>query len=416
MSARVTVAADPGRYGARMGSAVVGVGRAGAQVTVRQTRHAFGFGNIGFDLIGLANREDHSIETGFGQAPAALAETVAERWLEVFNTATLPFYWRTFEPVEGEPDTARLQAAARWFVERGVTVKGHPLVWHTLAPQWLLGRSTAEVRRLIEARIRREVRDFAGLIGLWDAINEVVIMPEFTAEENAVTPLARELGRVGIVRLAFDTAREVDPTLKLVLNDFNMSVKYERLIEECLSAGIRIDSIGLQSHMHQGYWGEERTLEVLERFARFGLPIQMSETSLVSGHIMPPEIVDLNDYQIPSWPSTPEGESRQADEVSRHYRTLVAHPAVESVTYWGITDAGAWLGAPIGFLRADGSPKPSFHALHGLIKGEWWVPETQVVADDNGDVVVEGFAGDYELVVDGRVTAFSIAAGELPTP
>jgi len=231
-----------------------------------------------------------------------------------------------------------------------------------------------------------------------------------------VTPLARELGRVGIVRLAFDTAREVDPTLKLVLNDFNMSVKYERLIEECLSAGIRIDSIGLQSHMHQGYWGEERTLEVLERFARFGLPIQMSETSLVSGHIMPPEIVDLNDYQIPSWPSTPEGEARQADEVSRHYRTLVAHPAVESVTYWGITDAGAWLGAPIGFLRADGSPKPSFDALHGLIKGEWWVPETQVVADDNGDVVVEGFAGDYELVVDGRVTAFSIAAGELPTP
>ena len=50
------------------------------------------------------------------------------------------------------------------------------------APQWLLDLPTAEVRRRIEERIRREVADFDGLIGLWDAINEVVIMPEFTAE------------------------------------------------------------------------------------------------------------------------------------------------------------------------------------------------------------------------------------------
>ncbi len=113
-----------------------------------------------------------------------------------------------------------------------------------------------------------------------------------------------------------------------MLNDFNMSAAYEHLIEDCLAAGIRIDAIGLQSHMHQGYWGEEKTLDVLERFSRFGLPLHFSETTLVSGHLMPPEIVDLNDYQVPSWPSTPDGEARQAEEMVRHYRTLVGHPAV----------------------------------------------------------------------------------------
>src|SRR5690606_39379799 len=51
-------------------------------------------------------------------------------------------------------------------------------------------------------------------------------------------------------------------------------------------------------------------------------------------------------YQPGSWPSTAEGEARQADEIVRHYRSLVEHPAVQSITYWGITDAGAWLGAP----------------------------------------------------------------------
>ena len=40
------------------------------------------------------------------------------------------------------------------------------------------------------------------------------------------------------------------------------------------------------------------------------LPLHLTETTLVSGHLMPPEIEDLNDYQIPHWPSTPEGEAR----------------------------------------------------------------------------------------------------------
>jgi Iron-containing alcohol dehydrogenase len=65
-----------------------------------------------------------------------------------------------------------------------------------------------------------------------------------------------------------------------------------------------------------------------------------------AGHLMPPEIVDKNDYQIPSWPSTPEGEERQADELVRHYTTLFLHPAVAAATYRGLADDGAWLGAP----------------------------------------------------------------------
>ena len=111
----------------------------------------------------------------------------------------------------------------------------------------------------IRARITREVTDFAGAIDTWDPINEAVIMPVFEAEENAITRLAQREGRVGMVRLAFDTARRANPKATLVLNDFDLSPEYEHLIEDCLEAGIRIDALGLQSHMHQGYWGEEKT-------------------------------------------------------------------------------------------------------------------------------------------------------------
>ncbi len=381
---------------------------ADAEVTVAQRRHAFTFGNIGFDLVALANGEPDAGDD-VGGAHHNL-ERLAELWLDLFNTATLPFYWRRFEPERGRPDTARLLRGAQWFRDRGVALKGHPLAWHTLAPSWLLPLSDDEVEATLRARITREVTDFAGLIDTWDAINEVVILPVFTAEENAVTRLAQREERIGMVRLAFDTARAANPAATLLLNDFDLSERYEHLIEGCLEAGIRIDALGLQSHMHQGYWGEERTQRILERFARLGLPLHWTETTLVSGHLMPPEIDDLNDYQVPDWPSTPEGEERQADELMRHYRTLLAHPSVQAVTYWGLTDDGSWLGAPAGLVRADGTTKPAYDELHTHVKGEWWLPATTVRTDEGGRFTLDAFLGDYTVTAAGSSADVSLAA------
>jgi endo-1,4-beta-xylanase len=382
---------------------------ADAVVRVAQRRHAFVFGNIGFDLIPLANGEAEFQRNVFGGARANL-ERLGELYVELFNAATLPFYWRDFEPERGRPDTARLLTTAGWFAERGIAVKGHPLVWHTLAPRWLLPLTDDEVIDAIRARITRDVTDFAGAIDTWDPINEAVIMPVFEAEENAITRLAQREGRVGMVRLAFDTARRAKPKATLVLNDFDLSPEYEHLIEDCLAAGIRIDALGLQSHMHQGYWGEEKTHRILERFARFGLPLHMTETTLVSGRLMPPDIVDLNDYQIHSWPSTPEGEERQAEEIVRHYTTLFAHPAVQGATYWGLTDDGSWLGAPSGLVRADGTPKPAHDALKALVKGEWWLDETAARTDEAGRFTLDAYLGDYTVTAGDIGAEFTVAA------
>ena len=379
------------------------------EVRVAQRRHAFAFGNIGFDLVALAN-DVADASTDFDGAHGNLAH-LAELYVDLFNTATLPFYWRRFEPERGRPDTARLLQGARWFRERGIAVKGHPLAWHTLAPGWLLGLSEDEVEATLRARISRDVGDFAGVVDTWDAINEVVIMPVFTAEDNAITRLAQRRGRVGMVRLAFETARAANPGATLLLNDFDLSERYEHLIEDCLAAGIRIDALGPQSHMHQGYWGEEKTGRILQRFARFGLPLHWTETTLVSGHPMPPEIEDLNDYQIPSWPSTPDGEERQAEELMRHYTTLLEHPSVQAITYWGLTDDGAWLGAPAGLVRKDGTTKPAYDQLRAHVKGEWWLPETTVRTDEAGRFTLDAFLGDYAVGAVAGSADVTLAAG-----
>ena len=373
---------------------------ANAEVTVAQTNHKFLFGSTGFDFIPLANGEVH------GEQRAKM-ELLEKEWLALFNFATLPFYWGRFEPERGKPDTARVLATARWFADRGVALKGHPLCWHTIQPDWLLPLSNDEILAAQKARIRREVTDFRGVIDTWDAINEAVIMPVFENGENGITRICRANGRIATVRMAFETARESNPKAFLQLNDFDMSTAFECLIEGVLEAGIEIDAIGLQSHMHQGYWGEEKTLKIIDRFARYGLPLHFTETTILSGHLMPPEIVDLNDYQVADWPTTPEGEARQADEIVRHYKTLLSQPAVEAMTYWDLTDL-AWLGAPAGLLRRDFSPKPSYDAMLGLIKGDWWLSPTKMTTDAEGRLRFRGFLGDYEVGVGERKVAFRL--------
>jgi endo-1,4-beta-xylanase len=222
--------------------------------------------------------------------------------------------------------------------------------------------------------------------------------------------MAREKGRIATVRLAFEEARAANPNATLLINDFDLSSAYECLIEGVLEAGIQIDAIGLQSHMQKGYRGEEAILSAVDRFARYGLPLHMTESTIVSGHTIPPEIGDLNDYRIPEWPSTPEGEERQADELVRHYTSLVSHPSVQAINYWGISDSGSWLGAPVGLVRADGSLKPSYHALHNLIKGEWWLSPTTRKTDAEGRVAVSGFTGDYQVSARGGRAEFSLPA------
>jgi endo-1,4-beta-xylanase len=375
---------------------------ANSRVTVAQKRHAFLFGSIGFEFVPLANGEVEGKER-------EKLELLEREWLTLFNFATLPFYWGRFEPVRGKPNTDRLLAAARWFRERGIPTKGHPLCWHTTQPDWLLELSNEEIVEAQRARIQREVSDFRGLMDAWDAINEAVIMPVFDRKENGITRICRANGRVATIRLAFETARESNPNAFLVLNDFDMSTAYECLIEAVLAAGIKVDALGLQSHMHQGYWGEERTLDVVDRFSRYGLPIHFTETTLVSGHLMPPEIEDLNDYQVTSWPSTGAGEARQAEEAVSFYKTLLSQPTVKAVTWWDLPDGG-WLHAPGGLVRADGSPKPAYEALKSLIKGEWWLAPTEMTTDEQGRVRFVGWLGDYEIAAGGRTALFSLTA------
>ena len=98
----------------------------GASVTIEQTIQDFLFGNIIFPLV----RNDME---------SAEAEQFKSRFLEVFNFAIFPFYWRPYESIPGRPAWQNMLPAMEWCIANVVTTKGHPLVWTHEAgqPEWL---------------------------------------------------------------------------------------------------------------------------------------------------------------------------------------------------------------------------------------------------------------------------------------
>jgi GH35 family endo-1,4-beta-xylanase len=295
---------------------------------------------------------------------------------------------------------------AQWLVQRGLRLKGHPLCWHDNVPPWLENLPPDEVAGRQWARIEREVGGFAGVIDVWDVVNEAWIMPDWPIRSTPIQRMAKHVGRTEVIRRAFAAARRANPAAMLVLNDFEVSEKNEAILEQCLSAGVPFDAIGIQSHMHQGYWGAERLWRICERFGRFGKPLHFTEVSIVSGPEDPKMRWCGPAYN--DWATAPEGEARQARQVEEMYRLLFSHPAVEAITYWDLSDAFTFQGAPVGLLRKDMTPKPAYEALRRLIRDEWWTKNLRLTADKTGAVRFRGYLGQYAVQVGGRELRFEV--------
>lgn len=361
-----------------------------AKVSVDLKKHEFLFGCGAFDFL--------KIEDGDPYIDKKTAE-----WQELFNYGTLPFYLGQFEPVEGQPETESRMLAAKYLKARGVTTKGHPLCWHELCADWLMDYDDATVLDKVVKRVERDVTAFKGVIDMWDVINEAVHMPKFYLYDNAITRICKKYGRVKLIKEVFDAAHTANPDAKLLINDFTLSESYDILIDGCLNAGIPISAIGLQTHQQKGYRGDEYFQEVVERFSSFGLPLHFTENTLISGELMPEHIFYLTQWKVDSWPSTPEFEERQKNELEKMYRMMFDAPSVEALTNWNFED-GAWLKAPGGFVHEDLTKKPSFEMLDKLINKEWHTAY-ETVTDDNGFFTLEGFKGTYEISANGSVFA-----------
>ena len=137
----------------------------GAKVQVEQVSHAFRFGAHLFNFNQLGSHEANE------RHKAVWNGTFADGAL--FNSGTIAFYWRPFEPVEGkmrfdeestdteewwnactEPKRQRFwrrppsEPVVRFCEEKGVWRHGHPIVWSNPQwqyPDWLMAKLPHEI-------------------------------------------------------------------------------------------------------------------------------------------------------------------------------------------------------------------------------------------------------------------------------
>lgn len=361
----------------------------GATVEIALRRHEFLFGcNI--------------LKWGICDKPEQNAE-YNRRFAAVFNSATMPFFWWSYEQ---EPGGKYLYSysddVSRWCAEFGIRTIGHPLLWNWEDQPWAKDVDSDELhRRLVNrmtdctARFKAEA-DKKNRIETWVVGNELVSPFRDMCRRDAprLTALIEKIGPVELAKECFAAARKGNPRATLLINDFETGTNYAELLEKLVDENGKpvYDVIGIQSHMHAGAWSNDYLWEVCERFAKFGKPLYFTEFTLLSSE----KPFDWEKQEV--FPSTPEGEARQATDAERVYTILFSHPNVEMITWWDLSDQGAWMNSPAGLLHADMAPKPIYETLRKLIRETWSTNET-LQTDKNGSVSLRAFRGEYDVTV-----------------
>ncbi|MCY2992760.1 MAG: endo-1,4-beta-xylanase [Planctomycetota bacterium] len=354
-----------------------------ARVEVQQMGHEFLFGCNAFVLGQLKTAEEN--------------QRYEAAFLRLFNFATVPFYWEGTEPTRGE---LRYQEGARdiwrrpppdryppWAAKHGVTLKGHPLLWHAYNPPWL-PQDADELRELYRKRFREIAGRYGEKISIFDVVNESLVCSQtypLYSPDHAY------------VAWAFAEAAPLFPDkCTLMINEvtnYNFLAAnrnpYVDQIKTLLAQGAKIKGIGLQFHYFRraaldGYLTSancdpSRMLDLYESLAEFGLPLYITEITIPSAGA--------------------EGERLQAEVVRDHYRLWFSAPTMAGVTWWNLGDGTAVKGeneAQGGLVDGELKPKAAYQALDQLINQQW---KTHVATqtDANGQARFRGFFGKYQV-------------------
>ncbi len=357
----------------RMGSLTVKVVDAGGQpvtgakVEVEQTRHAFRFG------------------TAIADGPLFATSPDGERYRaeikRLFNYAVLEnaLKW-SFNNGNGFPTASRM---LDWCADNGIPVRGHTLLWPSYRhiPTQLQSLRGQDLRNAIEARVKDAVSKTRGRVVLWDVVNEAVTNTELT----------RDGGR-DLLWKSYQWAREVDPDMGLVYNDYNISNSRAganeaqrqailKVIQELLDNGAPVTLLGDQGHMNVPFTPIPRVLETWNDLAQFGLPLEITEFDVVLGGI--------------------RDEEAQGKYLADYLTAAFSHPKMQSFLMWGFWDGAHWLAAQgAGIYRRDWSPRPMLEAYERLVFRDWWTRD-QGETNEAGIWSARAFKGTHRV----RVTA-----------
>ncbi|WP_281598097.1 endo-1,4-beta-xylanase [Micromonospora sp. WMMD882] len=294
----------------------------------------------------------------FGAAIAA-GRMSDSQYMNILNaefnsvTAENEMKWASTEPQQNVFSYGSADRIVNHALSRGMSVRGHTLLWHAQQPGWAQGMSGSALRNAAINHVTKVATYYRGKIHSWDVVNEAF------ADGGSGGRRDSNLQRTGNdwIEAAFRAARAADPGAKLCYNDYNTdginakSTGIYNMVRDFKSRGVPIDCVGFQSHLGTTFPGDYQAN--LQRFADLGVDVQITELDVMKG-------------------------SNQANVFASVTRACLAVSRCTGITVWGIRDSDSWRGSDDALLwDRSGNKKQAYHStLEALNAGGGTPPPT----------------------------------------
>lgn len=356
----------------------------GTSVQVEQLTHTFLFGGNMF-LFGDLKTAERDAQ-------------YKKTYTELFNAATVAFYWKTLELERG---VTRYDADSPFIYRRpptdpvvtfcasnAINMNGHAVIYGHRKwghPEWM-PEDREVMAEIFEAHVKQVAERYCGRVQRWDIVNEP------TDQAN------RGMMPDDYVFKTFQWAeRYYLPTTVLAINDADlhwdlaMFGRYLSICKDVLARGARVNAIGIQSHIFSAQepvqiaagapiLTPQQIRERLDCMAAAKRPLHISEVTICA-----PDATD-------------QGARIQAEIARNLYRLWFSYPLVYGITWWNVVDGGAAEGEPAcsGLYTPDMVKKPVYETLRTLIH-ETWKTRLTLQPTAEGKIHFRGFKGQYRV-------------------
>lgn len=418
----------------------------GCDVKVEQLSHDFIFGAHIFNFNQLGSDErNRRHQDLFG---------------ELFNSATIPFYWKKFELEEGHPRFAAeyRDSAEYWnsisdpknephwrrpatdpivaFCEgKGIRLHGHTLSWGNYKwqfPAWLLKKLPARYHGALANDGNSDRNPTTEIFKDFSAEQLEALLPEFTSEINSafakrIMDIAlRYKGRLHSWDVVNESATDfskglMQPNSGLCKSTYGLmpgdyTYRSFKIADGVFPKGVKLNINDYFLNQHY----RDQVQDLLARGCKIdivgaqmhlfnpqqcldiaaGKPIQAPQAvwDTMKTISEPGRPLHLSEITITAPNNDAQGQAIQAVITRNLYRLWFSIKAMMGVTWWNTVDDCGAPGEPSvsGIFSRDMEPKLAYFVLDDLINHEWR-SNLVVKADKDGHVAFRGFRGNYRL-------------------
>jgi endo-1,4-beta-xylanase len=235
-------------------------------------------------------------------------------------------------------------------------VTGHCLIWHSQIGKWFFVDDSGNdvTPEVLKERMRQHIYTimgrYKGRVKGWDVVNEA-----FEDDGSYRNSKFYQILGMDFIRYAFQFAHEADPDAELYYNDYNVETPAKcdaivKLVKELKAAGVRIDAVGSQAHMHMDSPTLNDTEDSFRKLKAAGVKILITEWDI---SILPNPYSGANiSVNFKYSPEMDPYRDGVPDSIQQKWNKRVLgmfqlyfkyNDVIDRVTVWGLNDAVTWL-------------------------------------------------------------------------